>query len=236
MNLQKKCRKCHQFFSAKPMELKFFCDKPECQEYSNTYNFWTIKSNRCINMEYFDIWDLDRPYTETKAGKILTYERVCRQCGAPLFNKDGKYSVHRRYCQEHTGYELFVKYNWGEVSKKYAKKVREDNIDKINEIRKYNDIKEESKIFTLCEECGILCYIYEPYIYFKNKTKTGKLIYVANIHHIYPVHKIVMKNIHLIWDFSNLKALCQECHHKQNHYLKKIKTKKQNFLSISSFL
>ena len=125
MNLHKKCRKCRAFFPAKPMELKFFCDKPKCQEYANTHNFWSIKSQRYISMDYFDIWDLDRPYNITENGEIIDYERVCRQCGVPMFNKDGKYSVHRRYCQNHTGYELFVKYNWGEVSKIYAWHVAE---------------------------------------------------------------------------------------------------------------
>ncbi len=61
LNLQKKCRRCQAFFPAKPMEFKFFCDKKECQEYFNDYHFYTIKSQRYIRMDYFDIYDLDRP-------------------------------------------------------------------------------------------------------------------------------------------------------------------------------
>lgn len=228
MNIQKKCLKCHQFFPAEPTELKFFCDKPKCQEYANTYNSWTIKSNRCINMYYFDIWDLDRPRNITENGEILDYERACRQCGMQMFNKDGKYSVHRRYCQEHNGYELFVKYNWGEVSKKYAWKVAEDNKDLIKETN-----TTEYTSITICEECLKICTIYDIY---NSQHWHKKRIDVINIHHIFPVHKITMKNLYLIWDFSNLKALCKECHNKQNHFLKKINAKKQNFLSISSFL
>jgi len=56
MNLQKRCRKCREYFPAKPAELKFFCDKPKCQEYRNTHNFWSIKSQRYITMDYFDIF------------------------------------------------------------------------------------------------------------------------------------------------------------------------------------
>lgn len=213
MNIQSGCQKCHGFFPVKPMELEFFCDKPECQEYSNTYNFWRIKSQRCISMSYFDIWDLDRPYNITENGEILDYERVCRVCGMPMSNKDGKYSVHRRYCQNHNGYELWVKYNWGEVSKKYALKVAEDNKELIKKL----NTTEYSNV-TVCEICKKLCLIWETYW---SKRETGLEVKVCNIHHIYPVHKITMENLYLIWDYSNLKVLCQECHHKQNHFLKR---------------
>lgn len=225
MNIQKKCLRCHDFFPVKPMELKFFCDKPECREYMDTYHFWTIKSQRYISMNYFDIYDLDIPYNITENGEVLDYERVCRQCGSRLFNKDGKYSVHRRYCQEHNGYELFAKYNWSEVSKKYAWHVAEENkelIDKLNNTE-YTNI-------TICEQCSKICSIYDnSYSWAKDR------IEVINIHHKYPVHRITMKNIHLIWDFSNLKALCKECHSKQNHFLKKDKIA-QKFKQITAFL
>lgn len=222
MKLQKKCRKCHDFFPAKPMELKFFCDKEECQKYRNTHNFWSIKSQRYISMDYFDIWDLDRP-----TGRYDNeFERVCRQCGEPLFNKNGKYSYHRRYCGDHTGYELFVKYNWGEVSKKYAHHVAELNKELFKIFK-----KDGYTYLTICEECGKICSIYDnSHLFTKNR------IEVINIHHIFPVHKITMENIHLIWDYSNLKALCKDCHNKQNHYLKKIDNKKEiMFKSITSF-
>jgi len=221
MNLQKKCKKCHDFFPAKPMELSFFCDKPECQKYSLTHNFWSIKSQRYISMDNFDIYDLDRP---TK--KLDEFERVCRQCGKPLFNKNGKYSYHRRYCIDHNGNLLFNKYNWGSVSKRYAHKVAELNKELIKTLNKhgYNNL-------TICEECKKICTVYDNSYLF-----TKPNIDVINIHHIFPVHKITMENIHLIWDFSNLKALCYDCHRKQNHFLKKIKIQKQKFLSISSFL
>jgi len=78
MNLQKRCRRyhCHNYFPAKPLELKFFCDKKECQEYFNEYHFYSIKSSRHIPANYFDIFDLDRPIL-TDGGKIISFEKVC---------------------------------------------------------------------------------------------------------------------------------------------------------------
>lgn len=234
MNLQRKCRKCHEFFPVEPMELKFFCDKPKCREYMDEYHFYTIKSQRYIAMNYFDIYDLDRPRSITDDGTILDYERVCRVCGAPLFNKDGKYSVHRRYCGNHSGYELWVKYNWGEVSKKFAKKIGKENIDKINKIRKERKIEEGSHIFTVCEICGDLCYIYDDYRYWGKKH--GNNVDVVNIHHKIPVHKLTMENIHLIWDYSNLIALCKDCHNQQDHQLKRKVDPYIKFRKITDFI
>ncbi|KKM67086.1 hypothetical protein LCGC14_1474720 [marine sediment metagenome] len=46
--------------------------------------------------------------------------------------------------------------------------------------------------------------------------------------------RFFMENIHLIWDFSNLKALCQDCHHKQDHQLKVDHYK--NYKKITEFI
>jgi len=212
------------------MELKFFCDKEECQKYLIEYHFYTIKSNRYIPMDYFDIYDLDRPYRITDDGKILDYERVCRVCGDPLFNKDGKYSIHRRYCQNHSGYELWSKYNWGEVSKKYAYNIADKNKELIKEKIEHYDNEIYSKHITICEICSKLCLIYDTSYMHRNKS-----LRVINIHHITPVHKITMKNIHLIWDYSNLMALCEDCHHKQDHQLKTKIDPFINFKKITEF-
>ncbi len=231
MNIHKKCRRCHEFFPAKPMDFKFVCDKKKCQKYFNEYHFHTIKSNRALTMDYFDIYDLEKPIVRyspnVRDDIVVGYERVCRQCGEPLFNKDGKYSPHRRYCGNHTGYELWSKYNWGEVSKDYAREIRDDNEDlieeKFNEIiqKKYALDKEipewvrETNNLTICEECKKICQIYSStFLYNRLKIK------VINIHHKTPVHILTIDNLHLIWEFDNLIALCEDCHHKQNHQLK----------------
>lgn len=229
INLQKKCRKCHGFFPAKPMELEFFCDKEECQKYLTEYHCYTIRRKRNIDMDYFDIYDFDRPIIAYNGKFFGMYERVCRVCGEPLFNKDGKYSAHRRYCGNHSGYSLWIKYNWGEVSKRYAKKISKQNkkiiskqfIEKLQENHAYYKesswkIKRDLKNLTICEECTKICYI-------KNEYRTPLNLRVVYIHHKIPVHKITMENIYLIWDYDNLKALCKECHNKQDHFLKKIK-------------
>lgn len=231
MNIQRKCRHCHEFFPVEPMELKFFCDKPECRDYMDNYHFYTIKSQRCISLNYFDIFDFDRPRTINDNGEIIDYERVCRVCGALLANKDGKYSVHRRYCGEHNGYELWSKYNWGEVRYKYTREVRDNNIDEINKKRKAQNIEEEARLFTICELCGDLVYIWEGHSWNNHRN----IISLVNIHHKLPVHKIVMSNIHLIWDYSNLIALCKPCHNKQDHFLKKTKKAKKYRMITSYF-
>jgi 5-methylcytosine-specific restriction endonuclease McrA len=226
MNLQKKCRSyhCHEYFPAKPLEFKFFCDKEECKERS-WYGFQTIKQNRHIPANYFDIYDLDRPIKYND--KIVGYERVCRVCGAPLLKKDGKYSHHKRYCNEHNGDALWTKYNWGYVSKDYAIKIREENQELI--CQKFKEqIEKENKLYkeipewvkkttnlTICEECGKLCQIYsQPFL------RNGLGLNTINIHHKIPVHKLERDNFHLIWDYTNLIALCEDCHHKQDHQLK----------------
>ena len=225
VNLHKKCIKCHGFFPAKPTELKIVCDKKECQKYLHEYHFHTIKSNRYIPMAYFDIYDLDRP----TGRHDNDFERVCRVCGEPLFNKNGKYSYHRRYCGNHTGYTLWANHNWGEVSKKYARKIRDANADFIT--KEYNKRMDEffalhkekpkwmyDKLnnITICEECKNLCQIYSgTSLYNRLHIET------INIHHKTPVHILTWENINLIWDESNFLALCIECHNKQDHKFKK---------------
>ena len=187
-------------------------------------------------MELFDVYDLDRPIT-SKNGISLGYERVCRECGKPLKNKDGKHAFYRKYCKEHNGFDLFEKYNWSAVSKKYARKIRDENYEYIWEeiIEKYglnNFTQNEMNNFTICEECKKLCQIYDLY-YYKEKFKDFPPI---NIHHIKPVHTLMEENFTLIWDFDNLKALCPPCHSRQNHFLKKSTTDPlTRFKKISKF-
>lgn len=239
MNLQRKCRKCHDFFPVKPMELKFFCDKPECREYMDEYHFYTIKSQRYIAMNYFDTYDLDRP-----TGRYNEFERVCRVCGSPLFNKDGKYSYHRRYCGNHTGYELWVKYNWGEVSKRYAGDVADKNkeiismkfLEHIQANHSYykenpNRIKRDLRFSVICEVCSKLCLIYDNYWNYRKK-----LLDVINIHHKIPVHTLDKDNLYLIWEWDNLIALCEDCHKQQDHQLKTKVDPYIKFKKITEFL
>ena len=244
MNLHKRCVRshCRDYFPAKPLEFKFFCDKKECQEYFTKYHFYSMKSSRHISAAYFDLFDFDRPIL-TDGGKVIGYERVCRICGGPLLKKDGKYSHHKRYCNEHNGSELWTKYNWGVVSKDYAIKIREENQDLIRQ--KFNEqiqeayqnykkipkwVKETTNL-TICEVCGKLCQIYsQTFLYNNLGLKT------INIHHKIPVHTLTNENFHLIWDESNLIALCEDCHHKQDHQLKSLNQLKVQFQKITNFI
>lgn len=241
MNLQKKCLKCGNFFPIEPMEFKFYCEKESCQE-SSFYRITSIKGSRHIPTDFFDIYDLDRPIFNDK-GKIYNYEGVCRVCGKPLFKKDGTYSHHKRYCNDHTGYELWAKFNWGIVSKKYAYDVAAKNKSVISKkfieyieanklIYKENPekVKRDLSNITICELCFKLCSIYD--YYYNRKSK----IEVINIHHKIPVHTLDKDNLHLIWDQSNLIALCGECHHKQDHHLKTKVDPFIHFKKITDFL
>ena len=246
-NLSKKCHRCGEFFEAGLMSLEFFCNKEACKK-GGEYSFYHIKSTRHISSDLFDIYDLDRPRL-TDQGTVVSYERVCRVCGAPLLNKNGKYSYHKRYCNEHNGSELWAKYNWGEVSKSYAREIREKNKELIS--RKFKKRIENSHPVTIhyyqenskrierdlnnlavCEECGKLCQIYST------TSLYGKFnIKIINIHHKIPVHKLTIENIHLIWDWDNLIALCEDCHNQQDHQLKKIKEDPYiHFRKITEFL
>lgn len=239
MNLQKKClnHQCKDYFPAKPLEFKFFCDKEECQKYFSEYHIYTLKSNRHIPANYFNLYDLDRPLFNGE------FERVCRICGEPLFNKNGKYSSQKRYCNEHNGDALWSKYNWGYVSKNYAIKITEANQEIIDQkykeliqekYRTYKEIPEwikKSKNLTMCEVCGKLCQI-------KATTQLHTLLglNVINIHHKIPVHKLKWDDFHLIWDEGNLIALCEDCHKKQDHQLKTKADPFINFKRITNFM
>lgn len=230
MSLHKKCRSCSSFFPAKVRSLEILCDKLECQEKKNYY-LDGIKGDRYVPMDYFDIYDLDRPSKHCYTG----YERVCRYCGNPLLRKDGKYSVHMRYCQEHRGkgYELFNSFNWSSTSKSYAFHVQAQFKKEIREKIKESNIELKNRIeFVICEECHELCLIFDLYM------PRFKGINVINVHHKEPVHTLNWDNLYLIWDFNNLICLCPKCHNKQDHKLKKKEDmiKKSNFVRISKWL
>lgn len=240
MNLQKKCLNCHTFFPAEPMEFEFYCEKENCQK-SSFHRITRIKLSRHIPTYFFDIYDLDRPIIYNN--KITSYEKVCRVCGKPLLKKDGTYSHHKRYCNEHTGYELWAKFNWGIVAKNYAFDVAAKNksaiSDKFQEYIKENptyyekypqNIKRDLNHLTICELCQKLCSIYD--YYWNRKSR----INIINIHHKQPVHTLDKDNLHLIWDTSNLIALCEECHHKQDHQLKTKTDPFIHFKKITDFL
>ncbi len=243
MNLHKKCLKCHEFFSAKPLEFKFFCEKKECQKYFNELHFYSIKRARHLPAYYFDLYDLDRINYSPKNKKYISYERVCRICGNPLLKKDGKYSYRKRYCNKHYGNGLWEKYNWGFVSKNYAINIRDKNKELIkikfneiiqNEYKLYREIPnwvKKTTNLTICEVCNQLCQVYsQTFLYNRLKIKT------INIHHKIPIHTLKNDNLHLIWDENNLIALCEDCHHKQDHQLKRKVDPFLNFKKITEFL
>lgn len=243
MDLHKRCVRCKAFFPAKPLEFKFFCDKEECKEYYNKYHFYTIKSNRHLPAHYFDLYDLDLPMIHNNKPTLFNYQRVCRICGEPLLKKDGTYSYHKRYCNEHNGDALWEKYNWGSVSKNYARKIRDSHKElikiKFNEIiqKKFKIYKEvpnwirKTINLTICELCSKLCQINSlTYLLSQFRIRT------INIHHKIPIHTLKKDNLQLIWDEDNLIALCEDCHKLQNHQLKRKVDPYLNFKRITDFV
>lgn len=247
----KKCRNCGEFFPSRPLSFEFYCHKEECQYNSLTrekrmdYKIERIKQTRSISLDHFDLYDLDRPIYHNN--KIIDYERVCRVCGAPLRKRDGIYSIHMRYCHKTSscnGYHLSCLVNWKYISKEYAKSIRDKH---INQIKTFAEKKRINKVdpaikdqllynFTICENCGKICFINALGLYWIKRWNLPHLreINAIQIHHIKPVHMLTKDNIYLIWDKRNLKALCPECHHHQNHYL----TKKPltDFMKITDFI
>lgn len=229
MNLVKKCKHCGDFFPSKPLSLQFYCDKERCQEKSD-YMLTYIKKNRYISAHNFDIYDLDRPIKHNN--DIIGYKNVCRICGSPLLKKDGSYSEYLRYCHKTdlcSSYTLFEHSFWNGASEVYIEMNRKKNLKKIRQfIKKYNLDREITDLyhlisfneydFAICEECGKLCLSHStnPYWFKRYQMKAPPII---NIHHIIPVHTLTWDNLYLIWDRRNLKSLCPECHHRQDHYL-----------------
>ncbi len=196
------------------MEFKFVCDKKKCHEYFTKWHIDSIKRSRHLSTSYFNLYDLDRPRTyHHKTGDVIDYELVCRICGAPLRNKDGKYSVHRRYCSNCDKDALWRKYNWGATKGDYACKVQEEQRDQIESTKEVYPERIQDYLI-LCEICKVPCTIYQYCI---------PILQVINIHHKIPVHTLDLENLHLIWDFSNLIALCPKCHNNQDHQLSKLK-------------
>jgi 5-methylcytosine-specific restriction endonuclease McrA len=197
------------------MEFKFVCDKKECQEYFNKYHIYSIKRSRHISTSYFNLYDLDRPLAYYKDGQPSMYERVCRICGGPLKNKNGKYSYQRRYCREHDGSGLWAKYNWGETKWRYILELQEKQEKELKSYKdQYPTTPGYAPPIVLCEICRTPCKIYQ----YKRIN-----LDVINVHHKIPVHTLNLENLSLIWDYDNLIALCQDCHHQQDHQLSKMK-------------
>jgi hypothetical protein len=245
VRLAKKCKSCWEFFEVdRTLTFEFYCDKKKCQKRKEK-RLKKIKKARHIPMNFFDIYDLDRPIYWEREDEIKDYERVCRICGQPIRNKDGTYSRYRKYCNSKycSGNSLFKLLNCSAVTKLYAEEVRRKNIKEINKKVKKLGIEEDgpfSRIkyyFTQCELCGSLCFLWRVY---SGAIRKYDLLHIhtVNIHHKIPVHTLTWDNIHLIWDKRNLIALCEDCHHKQDHKLSKPKVDDPNikFKEITEFM
>jgi len=240
MNIVKRCKNCGDFFPAKPLSLQFYCKKKNCQERSKRF-LKKIKRDRYITLHNFDLYNLSRPIFYNN--KVIDYERVCRICGAPLKKQDGSYSPHKKYCHQTrfcTSVYLYELVNWGSTSSAYIRENQDTYQERIKNFIKKKEIGEHFRSFhfCICESCEKVCLSSSSNNYYYQHLIKQHLIKPRppsiHIHHKYPVHILTWENIHLIWDKRNLIALCPECHHKQEHFLKT--TSEINYMKITDFI
>lgn len=240
----RKCKSCRKFFQVELMSIQIYCEKCKSKEFipghTNQHNYiQNIKYSRSISLDSFDVYDLERPI-KNKNNEIIDYERVCRVCGAPLRNKKGGYSYHKRYCgtKQCNGGVLFNKFNWNECRFKYIKFLHEKQEKEIESELVKRKIDIESKYhFIFCEECNKLCKIHNGW--WDNSRYWGSLelkgIERVEIHHKQPVYTLTEENILLIFDPSNLICLCESCHNKTKG-IKKPKGPIKRFITIERWL
>ena len=233
----RKCKSCRKFFQVELMSIQIYCEKCKSKEFipghTNQHNYiQNIKYSRSISLDSFDVYDLERPI-KNKNNEIIDYERVCRVCGAPLRNKKGGYSYHKRYCgtKQCNGGVLFNKFNWNECRFKYIKFLHEKQEKEIEiELVKRNIDIERKYHFIFCEKCNKLCKRNSDY-----KTSKSSGIESVEIHHKQPVYTLTEENILLIFDSNNLICLCESCHNKTKE-IKKLKGPIEKFITIERFL
>ena len=190
---------CNEWFESKVGSHIDYCPKhfTEKEKYNRIQR---IKHQRYISLESLDIYDTQYPLI----GKRYPYEMVCRLCGARLLYKNkNKHSPGKRYCGHPCkGEDLYDKFSW--------------------DTKRWRVI---SKRGSICEICGFKNDKINPYAYFGDPSDYDnwerKNHRSFHVHHIVPVHTLTWDNLNLIWEDSNLLVLCDKCHHKQDHQLKR---------------
>jgi len=141
-----------------------------------------IKQTRSLSPEHYDI------YWKDDKGH---FHRGCRGCGKPFLKKDGtpasnNYSVRwcSKECERKTPWHL-----WSLVVEKFL------DSDHVEGRQVPTGRHEESFTEIKCHVCGKWVPI-------------GKI----DIHHTTPVYTLADNELDLIWNFSNLQALCKNCH------------------------
>lgn len=218
----KKCKKCGIYFKSILLTVNSYCN--EHQDLLNDEFLSQIKNDRYIDSSYFDVYN-DIPYfpsnckteklkqeylkkckNENYGSYFQQFERICRICGSRLLSKKGNYDPKRRFCIEHQGTATFS--NWSITANNY----------KYDLWKKQGNIIQNHIQVIKCENCN-----------------QDFNIDNIQIHHKIEVNTLNLKNLYLLWDYSNLIALCESCHYLKHagltpeQKLKKKLKKKENY-------
>lgn len=226
-------REC--FFEGKLQDPIDLCIKHNTPE-NRTKLIQKFIHSRFIPIEQFDVWDGQYQHEHL----YYKYERVCRICGKRLIDSKGKYNGHKRYCNSKTCHASIIYKSWNDIKFTFLHALKQRNeathcllyLDQISEERDFLKNVHYIRNYICCENCR-------------------KLVRNIEIHHKVPVCTLDESNYYLIWEESNLIALCHECHAKAESHnlfrkkskeekrqplLDKLQSKYKNFQKIDSFL
>jgi len=120
------------------------------------------------------------------------YHRACRGCGKHMLKKNGKpVSMNNTQRCSMECYRKFPTPNWGETVLQFLYQLPR---------REIHDGQYTSHVEVQCQRCG-------------EWTAERDI----DIHHVKPVSLLGENELYLIWDFSNLMALCKACHNGDMH-------------------
>jgi hypothetical protein len=187
--LYKKCATCYQFYPGVIGDYRNWCPAhaKDFTERFGNYSLHHIKRTRSIPSEFYDI------YWKDEHGE---YHRACRACGKHLLKKNGEpisERNQRRWCCP-ACYQSLPSPNWGSTVISFLGSLPQEKI--VSGEGFYKSISYRVQ----CQRC--------------NKWIEREK---AEIHHVKPVSTLTEAELCLIWDFSNLMALCHDCHNGDVH-------------------
>jgi hypothetical protein len=204
--IYKKCRQCGIFFPSLLGNPNSYCNEHQAKWIHQIKHHFA--KERFIPADFFNVY---RYLNEQ-------FYRACRVCGDPLikkiYNKRTKIETiipyqRMQFCKkESCTFDVFQRqYYWDHT--KY---------DYYSELYKKQN---QHDGFILCEKCGQQCK-------WRDNTDYDSPLPIIELHHKFPCANVDEHNWQLIWDKSNLIALCPTCHDKMGvgliHHKKEVKT------------
>jgi hypothetical protein len=229
--LVKKCCICGEYFPALPKAYIFTCSNPICLD-SFKRKFKTIKKTRFIEANYFDLFETNFPLNTSE------YEHVCRICGARLVNLKGKYVSSYRFCKVHRVDMLYLGNFNAIADQQLVENAKQHETEIMGLLTKHHlETYDLSIFYSVCEQCGEICRRTANWSFLDDPIKRTFLSQLSSseVHHKLPVANLMISEIKLIFDASNLIVLCKKCHVKTR---KKVKTVKEQtrYKPLTSFI